>query len=146
VPRHRGEKLNLAADDETITVRIPLTFRKRGGRKLVVTPDGAEWAPRPRVDNAMVKALARAFRWRKMLDEGVHATLEDLARAKGVASSYMSRVLRLTLQAPELVEMICPLNLLSVLFMERRNGPWDEDRQRWSRGHGMPIPSWRRAG
>jgi hypothetical protein len=105
VPRHRGEKLNLAADDETITVRIPLTFRKRGGRKLVVTPDGAEWAPRPRVDNAMVKALARAFRWRKMLDEGVHATLEDLARAKGVASSYMSRVLRLTLQAPELVEM-----------------------------------------
>ena len=51
-----------------ITVHIPLTFRKRGGRKLVVTPDGAEWAPRPRVDNAMVKALARAFRWRKMLD------------------------------------------------------------------------------
>jgi hypothetical protein len=45
-------------------------FRKRGGRKLVVTPDGAEWAPRPRVDNATVKALARAFRWRKMLDEG----------------------------------------------------------------------------
>ena len=46
-----------------------------------MTPDGAEWAPRPRVDNAMVKALARAFRWRKMLDTGVHATLEDLARA-----------------------------------------------------------------
>ena len=48
-----------------------MTFRKRGGRKLVVTPDGAQWAPRPRVDNAMVKALARAFRWRRMLDEGV---------------------------------------------------------------------------
>ena len=47
-----------------------MTFRKRSGRKLVVTPDGAQWAPRPRVDNAMVKALARAFRWRKMLDEG----------------------------------------------------------------------------
>ena len=91
---------------ETITVHIPLTFRKRGGRKLVVTPDGAEWAPRPRVDNAMVKALARAFRWRKMLDDGVHATLEDLARAKGVAPSYVSRVLRLTLLAPEIVEAI----------------------------------------
>ena len=88
------------------TVHIPLTFRKRGGRKLVVTPDGAAWAPRPRVDNAMVKALARAFRWRKMLDEGVHATLEDLARAKGVAPSYVSRVLRLTLLAPEIVEAI----------------------------------------
>ena len=90
----------------SIAVTVPLTFRKRGGRKLVVTPDGAEWAPRPRVDNAMVKALARAFRWRKMLDEGVHATLEDLARAKGVAPSYVSRVLRLTLLAPEIVEAI----------------------------------------
>ena len=96
----------VSADGETITVLIPLTFRKRGGRKLVVTPDGAEWAPRPRVDNAMVKALARAFRWRKMLDAGVHATLEDLARAKGVHATYVSRVLRLTLLAPEIVEAI----------------------------------------
>jgi hypothetical protein len=83
-----------------------MTFRKRGGRKRVVTPDGAEWAPRPRVDNAMVKALARAFRWRKMLDDGVYSTLEDLGRAKGVAPSYVSRILRLTLLAPEIVEAI----------------------------------------
>jgi hypothetical protein len=41
----------------------------------------------------MVKALARAFRWRKLLDNGVHATLEDLARTKGVSLSYVSRVL-----------------------------------------------------
>jgi hypothetical protein len=73
---------------------------------LVVTPDGAEWAPRPRVDNAMVKALARAFRWRKTLDEGAYATLEDLARAKGVHATYVSRVLRLTLLAPDIVEAI----------------------------------------
>ena len=100
------KRATVSADGETITVHIPMTFRKRGGRKLVVTPDGAEWAPRPRVDNAMVKALARAFRWRKMLDEGVHATLEDLARAKGVHATYVSRVLRLTLLAPEIVEAI----------------------------------------
>ncbi len=72
----------------------------------MVTPDGAEWAPRPRVDNAMVKALARAFRWRKMLDEGVHATLEDLARVKGLAPSYVSGILRLTLLALEIVVAI----------------------------------------
>jgi hypothetical protein len=99
-------RATVSADGQTITVHIPLTFRKRGGRKLVVMPDGAEWAPRPRVDNAMVKAVARAFRWRKMLDEGVHATLEDLARAKGVHSTYVSRVLRLTLLSPEMVEAI----------------------------------------
>jgi hypothetical protein len=54
----------------------------------------------------MVKALARAFRWRKMLDEGVHGTLKDLARSQGVAHSYLSRVVRLTLLAPEIVEAI----------------------------------------
>lgn len=99
-------RATISTDGETITVHIPLTFRKRGGRKLVVTPDGAEWAPRPRVDNAMVKALARAFRWRRMLDEGVYGTLEELARAKGVHVTYVSRVLRLTLLAPDLVEAI----------------------------------------
>jgi hypothetical protein len=99
-------RATVSAGGETVTVHIRLTFRKRGGRKLVVTPDGAAWAPRPRVDNAMVKALARAFRWRKLLDAGVYTTLEDLARANGVAPSYVSRVLRLTLLAPEIVEAI----------------------------------------
>jgi hypothetical protein len=99
-------RATVSADGETITVHIPITFSKRGGRKRVAMPDGAEWAPRPQVDNAMVKALARAFRWRKMLDEGTHATLEDLARDKGVHPTYVSRVLRLTLLAPEIVEAI----------------------------------------
>jgi hypothetical protein len=101
-----NKRVTVGADGETITIHIPMTFRKHGGRKLVVTPDGAEWAPRPRVDNAMVKALVRAFRWRKQLDEGVHATLDDLAKAKGIAASYVSRLLQLTLLAPEIVEAI----------------------------------------
>jgi hypothetical protein len=54
----------------------------------------------------MVKVLARAFRWRKMLDEGVHGTIEDLARSKGIAKTYISQILRLTLLAPDIVEAI----------------------------------------
>jgi hypothetical protein len=54
----------------------------------------------------MVKALAGAFRWRRMVDTGAFGTLEDLARAKGVHATYVSRVLRLTLLAPETVEAI----------------------------------------
>ena len=73
---------------------------------LFVVALPAQWAPPPRVDNAMVKALARAFRWRKMLDEGVYGTIEDLAKAKVVAPSYVSRVLRPTLLAPIIVEAI----------------------------------------
>ena len=67
-------RATISADGETITVHIPITFRKRGGRKLVVTPDGAEWAPRPRVDNAMV-TLA-------MQTTGQCETRDDLACAK----------------------------------------------------------------
>jgi hypothetical protein len=99
-------RATISADGETITVHIPMTFKKRGGRKRVVTPDGTEWAPGPRVDNAMVKALARAFRWRRMLETGVRGALEDLTGAKGITTSYVSRVLRLTLLAPEIVEAI----------------------------------------
>jgi hypothetical protein len=99
-------RATVSADGETITVHIPMKFTKRGARKLVVTPDGAEWAPRPRVDNAMVKALARAFRWRKMLDEGVYSTIDDFARAKRLPPSYVSSILRLMLLALEIVEAI----------------------------------------
>ena len=67
---------------------------------------GAPWVPRHGRDNALVKALARAFRWRRMLDTGVHATIEDLAKAKGIGKTYVSQVLRLTLLAPEIVEAI----------------------------------------
>jgi hypothetical protein len=99
-------RATVSADGETITIHIPMTFRKRGGRKMVVTPDGSAWAPRPRVDNAMVKALARAYWWQRMLDDGVCGTIEDLALREKVNRGYMCRVLRLTLLAPQIVEAI----------------------------------------
>ena len=66
----------------------------------------------------MVKALARAFRWRKMLDEGVHATIEDLAKSKGIGKTYVSQVLRLTLVAPEIVEAILDGRQLAELQLD----------------------------
>jgi hypothetical protein len=98
----------VASNAETVTVRVPMRFRKQGGRKQVVTPDGAgEWRPpQVRVDNTMVKALARAFRWRKLLETGVYASVGDLAAAELINPSYVSRVLRLTLLAPATVKAI----------------------------------------
>ena len=99
---------SLSHDGKTLTVQIPMTFKTRGGRKLVVSPDGMpSWAePKTRIDNTMVKALARAFRWRKLLEDGVYSGIEDLARAEKINTSYVSRILRLTLLAPDIVEMI----------------------------------------
>ena len=73
----------LSADGRTLAVRVPMTLRKRGGRKLVVAPEGAAWAPERReVDSALVKALARAHRWRRMLETGVHTTIGEVAAAE----------------------------------------------------------------
>lgn len=92
----------------SLTVTVPMRFRKRGGRKLAISPTGADaWAqPRARVDNAMVKGLARAHRWRKLLNTGRHQTVRDLAEAENINPSYVARTLRLTLLVPDLVEAI----------------------------------------
>ena len=94
--------------DQTVTVTVPFAIRKRSGRTLVITPDGVTSAPAPRtrVDSALLKALARGFRWRKLLETGHFATIEEIAKAENINPSYISRVLRLTLLAPEIVEAI----------------------------------------
>ena len=99
---------HLSPDGRTLTIHVPMTFKTRGGRKLVISPDGVPaWAkPRTRIDNTMVKALARAFRWRKLLETGVYSTVEEIATAEKINTSYVSRILRMTLLAPEIVEMI----------------------------------------
>ncbi len=90
----------------TLSVRVPFAVRKRGGRKLVITPEGRTERPRPRLDNALVKVLARAHRWQRLLESGECGSITELAAAEKIDRSYLCRVLRLTLLAPELVEAI----------------------------------------
>jgi hypothetical protein len=102
-------KPKIKSDGRTITVRVPIAIRKRGGRKVVLSPSGASGSVAlvgRGPDNAMMKALARAFRWREMLEAGTHATITDLARAERIDHSYVGRILRLTLLAPDIVETI----------------------------------------
>ena len=89
---------------ETVTLHVPFRIVKRGGRKEMQLPEGAT-QPR-RMDSTLVKALARAFRWKRMLESGEFATIAELAGREGIAPSYMTRVLRLTLFAPDIVEAI----------------------------------------
>jgi hypothetical protein len=99
--------VRLSPDGATITVFVAMAWRRRGGRKVIVAPPGSEcWAPPPRIDGALVKALARAHRWRRLLEEGRFGTLADLADAERISRSYVCRVLRLTLRAPDIVERI----------------------------------------
>ena len=98
----------MTAIPQMLTVHIPLMVRRRGGRKVVIAPDGTE-APviaAARIDSTLVKALARAFRWRRMLESGVVSTVGEIAVREKINKSYVSRVLRLTLLAPDIVEAI----------------------------------------
>ena len=100
-------KTKIKGDEGTITVRIPIAIRRRGGKKLVLAPDGKS-APSfsRRIDNSMVKAVARAFRWQELLENGTYATIVELAEAENINETYVGRVLRLTLLAPQTVELI----------------------------------------
>ncbi len=89
---------------QTLTMVIPLRVKPRGGRKAMVTP--GVLALEHRQDITLIKAVARAFRWRWMLETGRFATINELAAAEKINASYVSRVLRLTLLAPDIVEII----------------------------------------
>jgi hypothetical protein len=121
-------------EGNTLVVRIPMRFQRRGGRKRIVTPDGSEIAPptKPQPDGTLVKALARAWRWQRMLDEGVYTSVSEIGDAENISKSYVSRILRLALLAPDIVEAILDgrqpkgLRLAEMLG----NGPmaWEDQR------------------
>ena len=102
----RGVETTL--DGDTLVVRIPMRFQRRGGRKRIVAPDGSELAPatKPQPDGTLVKALARAWRWQRMLDEGVYTTVSEIGDAENISKSYVSRILRLALLAPDIVDAV----------------------------------------
>jgi hypothetical protein len=89
---------------DTLTLHVPFRIVKRGGRKEMRLPEGA--MKQRGSDSTLVKALARAFRWRRMLEEGEFATIAELAEREGIAASYMTRLLRMTLLGPNIVEAV----------------------------------------
>ena len=117
---------------ETVTVEVPFTIRKRGGRKQVITPDGASaWvSPRTRIDSTMIKAIARGFRWRKLMETGVYGTIEEIAATEKINSSYVSRLLRMTLLAPSIIEEILdgrqPTKVTLAVLMRPFPVAWEE--------------------
>jgi hypothetical protein len=113
--------------------RLPVTFRQRGGRKQILAPpDFAPWSPAPRVDTALVKAVVRAHRWRYMLESGEYTSSAELAKAEKVNDSYLSRILRLTLISPDIIEAIVSGSQPSTLQLDDLLRPLPAA---WSRQH-----------
>ena len=118
----------------SVTVRVPLTIRRRPGRKTVVmaVTDGTAQVI-TRADPALVKALARAHRWKRMLDDGHYVSLTALATVEKVDRGYLGRILQLALLAPDIVQAILdgrhPLELGLPIVLETVQFPWAEQRR-----------------
>jgi hypothetical protein len=100
---------------DTVTVTIPFRVAKRGGRKEVQLPPGTN---NRSPDYTLIKAVARAYRWRKMLEDGEIGTIAELAAQEKISPSYLTRVMRLTLLAPDIIEAILDGNPPSVGMTE----------------------------
>ena len=122
---------------DTLTIRVPLTLRRHGGRKLVIVPEGGGIPERPRAspDDTLLKALARAYRWKRMLESGQVRSMNELAEAEKINPSYLSRIYRLTLLAPDIVEAILdgrqPRTLQLAELMDDVPAEWDRQRERF---------------
>lgn len=116
-----------------ITVHVPLKFVARGGRKSIFVPvSETPTPPQANHNNALIKALARAYRWRKLIENGEYASITELADAKGVNQSYACRLLRLTLLAPGIVTAILdgrhPERLQLVELLKPHPADWSRQR------------------
>ena len=104
----KSAKPSKKVEAAVLVISIPITFLQRGGRKQIVVPPGtADWQPRAnRCENSLINALAKAHRWRRLIETGKYTSAAELSRAEGINESYLCRVLRLTLLAPDIVEAI----------------------------------------
>ena len=117
---------------ETVTLHVPFHVVKRGGRKEMKLPEGAAH-PR-RTDNTLVKALARAFRWKRMLESGEFSSISELAEKEGIAFTYMARLLRLSLLSPDIVDAIMAGRQPAGITLAKLTDPFPLD---WKEQHAL---------
>ena len=118
-----------------LTTEIPMTFRRRAGKAVIVLPSGERAIERREalIDNTMVKLIARGHRWHRKLFDGTHASIEDLAKSENISPSFVSRILRLAYLSPTLVEAILdgkyPAHLTMKDLMEPFPMEWERQRE-----------------
>jgi hypothetical protein len=133
---HHAAETSWTLDGDAITVFIPMTWKKRrSGQKVIIAPDGDDvWAPaKARPDETLIRALARAHRWKRMLENGRCRSIAEIAEAEKIDRAYVSRLLDLTLLAPDIQEAILkgrqPKGLQLEDLTGAMSGEWGEQRE-----------------
>lgn len=124
---------------------ITMNFKIRGGKSVMILPDGTRAIAQREatIDSAMIKTLARAFRWQRLLNEGVYTTMDEIAEAENIGASYISRVVKLVNLAPEIIELIMSGKQPPSLTLERLLKPWPmgwtEQRRHFEASHSLQL-------
>jgi len=132
-PRYPG--LRVHRDGDAVVVHIPVRFRRRNGRQMILTDGDQPAAPGRDANQTLIEAIAKAHRWQEQIEAGHYAGIEDLAQAIGVGRTYVGRMLRLTSLAPDIIEAVLrgeePEGMS--LGKLRRDLPvsWREQRSKW---------------
>jgi hypothetical protein len=136
--QHKMGPARVRRDGEAIIIDIPMTFRRRSGRKEIILPPGATAAP-PRSTGPLALALARAFRWQEMIESGEAVSNSDLGRRLKIDQSFIARTVRLASLAPDIVEAILDGQEPDEASLRRlrREVPllWAEQRKLFGLGH-----------
>lgn len=120
-------------EPETIRVFIPLTFKKRNGRPKILPPDNVEWLTERRQDPHVLRAIGRAWGWRRKIERGEVSTLAEIAEKEKLHLSFVSRFIRLAYLSPDVLNALiidrrpCPVKLEALA--ESVTLPWEEQRK-----------------
>ena len=133
--------IDMTPDGEHLTITIPARFRRRGARRLIIAPEVSVtngevvMEDEPNTDKRLVKAVVRAFQWQGWIDSGKYTDTHELAAKINMERSYVSRVVRLTLLAPDIVESILegtqPRELTLQKIIKRFPHSWEEQREKY---------------
>jgi hypothetical protein len=129
-----GTEATLSPDGDCVVFQVPLCIKRRRGRKEIIAPAGMDGvtAEEARTNRRLAVTIARAHRWRELLESGRYGTIRELAADLGVDNSYVARILRLTLLAPDLIEAIMrgdEPDGLSLDKLYQAPVPWEEQRR-----------------
>lgn len=123
--------------DGQISINIPLKPKVRSGRKIITLPndDGPDCRPWDGTVTPLQQALIRAHQWEEKLSSGACSSVKELAAKEGVDKSYVSRIINLTILAPDIVKAILDENVPEglTLFELGADTPrsWVEQREKF---------------
>ena len=123
----------MSASSDTIRVVIPLSIRKRNGRPKILPPDDHCARESRAQDPHVLRAVARAWKWRRQLESGAVSTIQDIALAENVSDRFVGRMIRMAYLAPSVLEALVIARRPPAIAINDLNAvaewPWDGQMQ-----------------